>query len=267
MNKKITLFAYVNAIAGIAAELAGSLPFGDQLTLHTVRNFFEGFWLDILDFRLLYWNYLNGFNLLANILLLLGAQQFSRSGGKKSRLLSYTLAVLMISSTFSLIEVAFFSSFWLTAILNGLKCAALAWFSWVSLRHLSNTREPDAASNSNEGQRALNWLIDTTTIFLAFTPYMFVSNLLRSYMSMVIFLVIARLIYYIFFEITLRATPGKLATGTEVMSSDELLPNPVQIVVRTLCRFIPFEALSFFVTQGGHDTLSQTKVVNSKQIE
>jgi hypothetical protein len=274
VNRNITLFAYANAVAGILAELAALLPHPDELTFYSIRTFFSGFWLDFLNFRLLFWGYLNGLNMIANVLLFLGAWQFAKSNGKNNRLLSYTLAVLTISSAFSLIEIIFYNRSWLAVILNVLKCSTIVYFSWKFLKYINESKEPQLTGDANEGQRAVNWLIDTTTIFAAMTPFMFtysligfLENNLGSRWAMIIFYIIARLIYYIFFEITFRATPGKLATGTEVISDDELLPNPTQIVTRTFARFIPFEPLSFFVTRGWHDSLSQTKVVKTKQIE
>ena len=70
--------------------------------------------------------------------------------------------------------------------------------------------------------------------------------------------------YYILFEFGLRQTPGKLITKTIVVNEDGSSPTFVNILVRTLCRFIPLEAFTFLGNEavGWHDTLSKTRVIN-----
>jgi hypothetical protein len=78
-------------------------------------------------------------------------------------------------------------------------------------------------------------------------------------------MIIARLIYYCFFEITLQASPAKMLTETRVISDDGDKPTPGAVIKRTLSRFIPFNALSFFGHAGWHDTISYTQVVNEQR--
>jgi len=72
------------------------------------------------------------------------------------------------------------------------------------------------------------------------------------------------LIYYAGSEILLRRTPAKFLTGTIVVAADGGPPTTGQILGRTLCRFIPFEAFSFFGDPcvGWHDSIPKTRVVN-----
>ena len=68
--------------------------------------------------------------------------------------------------------------------------------------------------------------------------------------------------YYVFFEGLFARTPGKWIFGTKVVSESGSLPTITQVVIRTLCRMIPFEAFSFFGDKGGwHDTIPKTRVV------
>lgn len=62
---------------------------------------------------------------------------------------------------------------------------------------------------------------------------------------------------------------GKLITRTRVVSKDGSKPKLSQIVVRTLARFIPFDALSFLDRHpvGWHDSLSGTIVINSNDLK
>jgi uncharacterized RDD family membrane protein YckC len=69
--------------------------------------------------------------------------------------------------------------------------------------------------------------------------------------------------YYIFFEGVFGQTPGKMITGTKVVTENGEKPTIEMIMTRTLCRFIPFEAFSFLNSNaiGWHDSLSKTRVV------
>lgn len=74
------------------------------------------------------------------------------------------------------------------------------------------------------------------------------------------------LAYYLIFEATTSRTLGKLITGTKVVNQDGGTPKFGQIVGRTFCRLIPFEAFSFLGTtaRGWHDTIPKTFVVKTR---
>jgi uncharacterized RDD family membrane protein YckC len=67
--------------------------------------------------------------------------------------------------------------------------------------------------------------------------------------------------YYAFFEGIWARTPGKWLFGTVVVSEAGHKPTIGQVLGRTACRFIPFEAFSFFGTSGWHDSIPKTRVV------
>lgn len=75
---------------------------------------------------------------------------------------------------------------------------------------------------------------------------------------------VVMLAYYIFFEGVWARTPGKLLFGTIVVTESGHKPSFLQVITRTLCRFIPFEAFSFFGTLGWHDRISRTRVIRTK---
>ena len=71
--------------------------------------------------------------------------------------------------------------------------------------------------------------------------------------------------YYAFFESLWARTPGKLLFGTKVVNEDDGgRPSIGQVLVRTACRFIPFEALSCFGERAWHDGIPKTYVVLAK---
>lgn len=67
--------------------------------------------------------------------------------------------------------------------------------------------------------------------------------------------------FYVVFEGMWGRTPGKLILGTMVVTDENERPSIKTVFIRTLCRFIPFEPLSFFGERGWHDSISDTKVV------
>lgn len=73
------------------------------------------------------------------------------------------------------------------------------------------------------------------------------------------------IMFYGLFESLLSRTPAKYITGTKVVMRDGTKPDSTAIFIRTLCRQIPLEALSFLFGQfaiGWHDSISKTLVVD-----
>ncbi|MFC0351118.1 RDD family protein [Undibacterium danionis] len=69
-------------------------------------------------------------------------------------------------------------------------------------------------------------------------------------------------LYFGFFEFLWGRTPGKLLFGTRVVNEEGGRVSFGQVLGRTACRFIPFEAFSFlFAERGWHDSISRTRVV------
>lgn len=71
------------------------------------------------------------------------------------------------------------------------------------------------------------------------------------------------IIYYTIFEATTGKTIGKYITKTKVINQKGENPEWTIILLRSVCRFIPFDALSFLGSEekGWHDTLSKTLVI------
>jgi hypothetical protein len=75
-------------------------------------------------------------------------------------------------------------------------------------------------------------------------------------------------LYYFLFETIFAKTPGKLITGTEVVTWEGEKPSMGKIFWRTLIRFIPFEPISSLGMPKNdrnwwHDRWVQTQVVQS----
>ena len=75
--------------------------------------------------------------------------------------------------------------------------------------------------------------------------------------------------YYLVFESFFGRTIGKIITGSVVANENGLKPSFGVICIRTLCRLIPFDALSFLgkSERMWHDSISKTYVVEKKELE
>lgn len=74
-------------------------------------------------------------------------------------------------------------------------------------------------------------------------------------------------IYYWLMESVFGATVGKLITHTYVVTKEGTTPSPGTILLRTLCRFVPFEPFSLLASgaRGWHDRWTDTYVVNKRK--
>jgi uncharacterized RDD family membrane protein YckC len=74
-------------------------------------------------------------------------------------------------------------------------------------------------------------------------------------------------LYYFLTETYYSRTFAKYFSKTIVVTKNGLRPNKKQIVIRTLCRFIPLEGLTFLGknTKGLHDFFSDTYVVRKHE--
>ena len=132
-----------------------------------------------------------------------------------------------------------------------------------------------------KGQRFANNIIDSVVVYIIAlialvinTQAQGVSNLekpetwepLLSSFGFTMYNLAASIIYYGLLESVSARTLGKYITGTKVVMRDGSVPDSVTILLRTICRNIPFEFISFlFSPIGWHDSLSKTLVVNTKQ--
>ncbi|MGB3607857.1 MAG: RDD family protein [Psychroserpens sp.] len=139
---------------------------------------------------------------------------------------------------------------------------------------------------ASKGLRLLNFVIDYITVYLLSMAIGVVigvvSELTGSY-ALYEFMVLEEhffatyligiciwLLYYTPIEtLTKGRTLGKYITKTKVVLYDGSQPTFHEVLVRSLCRLIPFEAFSFLgeTGKGWHDSLSKTYVVNIEKFE
>ena len=132
-------------------------------------------------------------------------------------------------------------------------------------------------STASTGKRLANYLIDTIAtiilvFLLAFTMGVVLAlvapdalvifeddNIFVNYL----FSFVAGSIYFLLIEGVTGRSLGKLITNTKVVDMEGNKPDFGTIFVRTLCRFIPFDAFSYLGSDavGWHDQISKTRVV------
>lgn len=117
----------------------------------------------------------------------------------------------------------------------------------------------------SKSSRFFNWILDLS-IILSFAFYN-MQTLSQGFIFEDVaflglipnwFILIYLLGYYFVLELLFLQTIGKLHNNAVVEYSGSKVKS---ILIRTICRLIPFEAFSFFGNKGWHDSISKTKVV------
>lgn len=112
---------------------------------------------------------------------------------------------------------------------------------------------------ASQNKRFLNFLLDSGLIYLLI---IFSPNFIFD------FLILIPPAYYLLFEGLFHKTPAKFFTKTIVKKSDGKNLGFKDIFIRTLSRFIPFEAFTFLGNKnpiGWHDRISKTLVVSTTE--
>ena len=136
---------------------------------------------------------------------------------------------------------------------------------------------------ASHGQRLLNLLFDTFMQILLFFFVLtflvaikmtngekeFAEQLAKNTVAQYTIVTCIALFYYNVFEIFSARTVGKFITQTIVVDENGNTPKHETILIRSLCRLIPFNAFSFLgmPSRGWHDSLSKTYVVKKKLLQ
>ena len=126
------------------------------------------------------------------------------------------------------------------------------------------------------GRRFAEYLIDYFVIYvLAVIFYMFNPETIDIPGSSYIVSFVLLIIYYFIMEAACGKTLGKIVLGLKVVDAQGNKPSVGRILLRSVCRCIPFDALSFLfgnwkndgsLSGNWHDSLSKTYVVRTKII-
>lgn len=144
--------------------------------------------------------------------------------------------------------------------------------------------ELDEALLASHGQRFANYLIDyICQVAIMFGVFVIaamvaISNGNKNFIAeielisdMVKYAIVSVIIllYYNILEGFFSVTIGKLITNTVVVDRNGNKPSTDEILMRSICRLIPFEILSFLGMpgRGWHDAISKTYVVKRQVLE
>lgn len=130
---------------------------------------------------------------------------------------------------------------------------------------------------ASKGQRFKGHLLDFIFVYLFALLFGFILGIVLAIFHSIQLLhqinhlllgVLILILYYFPQEALSGRTLGKRIIGTQVLNIDGSSLSMKQAFGRTLCRFIPFDALSFLFDgekpRGWHDTLSKTIVISNK---
>ncbi|WP_052444546.1 RDD family protein [Flammeovirga sp. OC4] len=104
---------------------------------------------------------------------------------------------------------------------------------------------------------------------LIYQGFLYILNELPPFPFEAFFILISVPIYYILFEFYLQKTPGKYLTQSIVVNEYGESLTFREVLLRTIVRFVPFDALSFFFSsedRGWHDKWSKTYVINEEEL-
>jgi len=136
---------------------------------------------------------------------------------------------------------------------------------------------------ASDGDRFINCILDFFFVFVTIFIFSFVVVIAGNIFNLDVFSIWEKIIIedtylvlfgfllfnYLVFEWLFGRSFGKLITGTIVVNENGLKPGFKSILIRTFCRLIPFDGLSFLGKSGKiwHDSLSKTYVVNRKELK
>ena len=136
---------------------------------------------------------------------------------------------------------------------------------------------------ASDGDRFINCILDFFFVFVTIFIFSFVVVIAGNIFNLDVFSIWEKIIIedtylvlfgfllfnYLALEWLFGRSFGKLITGTIVVNENGLKPGFKSILIRTLCRLIPFDGLSFLGKSGKiwHDSLSKTYVVNRKELK
>lgn len=136
------------------------------------------------------------------------------------------------------------------------------------------TEKKEFDSNKvNSWTRLIHFIVDLigfylTALMLSLIVDLFVSASDKTTMDLIdsLLILVSFFVYYVFMEYKYQKTIGKFLTNTKVVMSDGRKPELNEIFIRTACRLIPLDRLSFvFTANGFHDRLSNTTVVKEEK--
>lgn len=242
----------------------------------------------------------NCFNALFYILLLIGTVQYAFDS-KKSGILRFGVSVMFLSRIvnflFWLLAAPYLFKAWaawggLIQMVAGIGISIFfIWVCAITIRYLNSGRKLKTNERhygdtimlnlvtTDKLQRFYHLCIDLLLTILIFSPILkalvridelyFIPETLEKALgergAMYFIIIFFRFIYYMMSEGIFQSSPAKFLTGSRVVNADGGKIKMTTLLMRTLSRFVPFEAFSFFGGRDGwHDRWTDTHVVKEE---
>lgn len=230
-------------------------------------------------------------------LLLVGGGIFFLKKGKDTRLIAFVFSMILLSNIIAVINVVHF--FFFVRTQDAGWAAAVSWISYLfslaaivyiivsykilkiingrKVLDIQQTERSTKITDTPKWQRFFHFLIDTLVMglilsslfFRIFEIHLKHNEFFQSHMNnrftILLLVIIFRFLYYPFYEIIFGKSPAKFLTESRLVSSKAEKPSASSVLIRTICRNIPFNPFSFLWYTGWHDSLSQTYVVKEKR--
>jgi hypothetical protein len=213
--------------------------------------------------------------------------RFMTTGWQSSRLLQIYLVFIEFGQLLMLILLLadghsrHFQYLWLptAATIGGFYCLIVLRQAHAAVIEPAAILEPGQGKAhifrlAPTGARLANFLLDLTMLLLIMVMH---NEFVNSFISDItanagarqllhrLFWPLAFFVYYLFFESIIGTSTGKLITNTVIVDKDGKLPSFGKRLIRTFCRLIPFDGLTFLLdTRGWHDAFSGTFVTPGK---
>ncbi|GEL12065.1 hypothetical protein FGL01_28040 [Flavobacterium glycines] len=210
-----------------------------------------------------------------------------------------------LTSEFRSLHPEFNTNFnWIHSVLYYIFQIFIIVISFRILKYLSSDKELDFSEKvygehiskeytvATKSQRFLNYLVDTlvwiivySSIFSTVNSLVFMQKQIDSSLIenntmanqfvgdssnnnfiALLYLLLFRFIYYIFFEFVFKASPAKFLTETRVMDYSGEPTNFKEIFLKTTFRNIPFNTITFLFGYNLQDNWSATEVFKEKRV-
>jgi len=299
LQKNIFLIALIIGVSGIFFRLAiiSRLDLGESMRwIHLIFDYsyisLEFFRVD--SFRFEYYigdsSYLliNYLDFVFYILLVISAIVYRLSQYKEVKVLKFCFSLIFLFTILSFLFQAYlllvdFESRGYVSILFLLKTAFITYIcyfyliTWKSQRTYIDTEimslpnfQKFTLKRAEWYQRLVHYLLDLFLILCIFSKYVYefyfgtlledLSDAVGERFAASIVFVAFGSIYYLIFEGFFKSTPAKYLTQTSIVNLNNDKVSFSNILGRTLCRRIPFDAFSFFGKIGWHDSLAYSTV-------
>lgn len=233
-------------------------------------------------------NYFNNLSFAFYTIFLIASILFYKSKGKETRVLKFIVSIILINYVLNilsfLIGTLIFLSFNIKSLIGVFISCTWIFLSFILLKYLNRNTDlshvkTEELKETPKGQRFFHLITDS--IFMICLTFPILVGLLGGFMhkyninmgndrfteQFILFLimVLSRVIYYTFFEVLFKASPGKFLTNSIVVTDKKEKLDFTSGILRSLYRSVPFESLSFLGNEDGwHDKWSETKVLKTR---